>query len=76
MKITIRKFAEKFLKRLPANQRERVFLAICALPDGDIKSLRGELGFRLRVGDFRIVYDIIDDEIIVYEIGSRGDIYK
>ena len=76
MKVIIRKFAEKNIKRLPANQRARVVAAIYALPDGDVKPLRGEPGFRLRVGDLRVVYDIVDDEIIVYEVGNRGDIYK
>lgn len=44
------------------------------------KKLSGELaGFRrFRVGDFRIVYDIMGNDkiIVVHAIGSRGDIYK
>ncbi len=34
--------------------------------------------FRLRVGDWRIIYQIIDDQllILVLEIGSRGEIYR
>ena len=34
--------------------------------------------FRLRIGDYRAVFRIIDNELLVYvfDIGSRGDIYK
>lgn len=34
--------------------------------------------FRLRIGQNRAVFRIVDDEIVVYvlNIGSRGDIYK
>ena len=34
--------------------------------------------FRLRIGDYRAVFRIVDDELLVYvfDIGSRGNIYK
>lgn len=34
--------------------------------------------FRLRIGDYRAIFRIVDDELLVYifAIGSRGDIYK
>ena len=34
--------------------------------------------FRLRIGDYRAIFRIVDDELFVYifDIGSRGDIYK
>lgn len=34
--------------------------------------------FRLRIGDYRAVFRIVEDELLVYvfDIGSRGDIYK
>ncbi|MBS4455415.1 type II toxin-antitoxin system RelE/ParE family toxin [Tuanshanicoccus lijuaniae] len=34
--------------------------------------------FRLRIGSYRAIFRIIDNELIVYifDIGSRGDIYK
>ena len=76
MRIDIKKKAEKFLDKLSAKDKARIVKAIYKLPNGDIKPLQGEDGFRLRVGDWRIVYDIIGDEIIIYDIGNRGDIYK
>ena len=55
--------------------QQRISVAIIALPKGDVKPLRGEKSaYRLRVGDWRVVYQVIDNEIIIRDIGSRGDI--
>ena len=32
--------------------------------------------YRFRVGDYRIIFDIEDNEIVVLRIGNRRDIYK
>lgn len=44
------------------------------------KSLKGELGeyWRYRVGDYRIIAEIRDDEllILIFEVGHRKDIYR
>jgi mRNA interferase RelE/StbE len=34
--------------------------------------------FRLRIGDYRAIFRVIDNELIIYifNIGARGDIYK
>ena len=45
-------------------------------PQGDIVSLSGKDGFRLRVGKYRLLFDVTSDKIIVYDIGLRGQIYK
>lgn len=42
---------------------------------GDVKRLRGRDGYRLRVGDYRAIFDIIDNEIVVLEVGPRGSLY-
>ena len=77
MKLTILKEARKFLSRLPKDTQQYIADAIFELPEGDIKPFEGEaLAFRLRVGKWRVVYQIIGDEIIIRKIGSRGDIYK
>jgi mRNA interferase RelE/StbE len=77
MKITILKQGKKFLENLPPKERERVVDAVFGLPNGDVKPLKGTKGgFRLRVGKWRVVYQLTENEIIVRAIGSRGDIYK
>lgn len=79
-RIIIKKNAQKFIDRLPKNEKIRVVSAIEALPNGeDIKQLKGHNGLlRLRVGDYRIIYTIDNGEliIIVIDAGNRGQIYK
>ena len=43
-----------------------------------IKKLRGRDGYRIRVSDYRIIYDIFDDMLIVdvIDLGHRKKIYE
>jgi len=43
----------------------------------DLKKLQNRYGFRLRIGDYRFIYDISDYDLIIYieDGGNRGDIY-
>ena len=52
-------------------------LALDPRPYG-YKKLKGEEAYRIRVGDYRIIYEIEDDKIIVtvVSVGHRKDIYK
>lgn len=79
-KIEFDKRAIKFISKQPKPQRERLFKAISILPLlGDIKAMQGHPGyFRLRVGDYRVIYTVDDNVLIVriIEVGNRGDIYK
>jgi mRNA-degrading endonuclease RelE of RelBE toxin-antitoxin system len=45
-------------------------------PSGDIVKLQGENGYRRQIGDYRIVFDITETEVIVYKIVPRGQVYK
>lgn len=42
------------------------------------KKLKGEDAYRIRIGNYRIIYEIDDDKIIitVVSVGHRKDIYK
>ena len=42
------------------------------------KKLTGRSGYRIRVGTYRIIYDILNDVLVVeiVNIGSRGEIYE
>lgn len=80
MKVVLRSTASKYLMRLDERTRERITNALidlsCEPPQGDIKKLRGSALHRLRVGNYRIIFDIVDGEIVVTRIGPRGDVYK
>jgi len=74
-----RNTALKFILKQPLKQRERLFAAIQHLPEGDVVPLAGMPGYyRLRVGDYRVVYtiDLDEESIVVHNAGNRGDIYK
>ena len=79
-KVEFDKRAVKFIAKQPKPQRERIFKAIYKLPDiGDIKAMQGHLNtYRLRGGDYRILYTVDNDVLIirVIEVGNRGDVYK
>ena len=92
MELNFSKNALKFLKKLSDKDTEKVRNKILQLlnsveesglvPSGelDIKTLEGEWqGFlRMRVGKIRIIFtvDVEQDELQIYDIGFRGDIYK
>ena len=82
--VLVGRSARKFLERLTdASQRarfERVIdgLAVNPRPPG-CKPLHGLRGaYRVRVGDFRVLYQIEDDRLLVLvtDIGARGQIYR
>ena len=78
-KIKFEKAAQKFIDKQDKNQRLRLYKAIYKLPNGmDIKKLNGYNLYRLRVGDYRILY-MIDNEIRlinIENIDNRGEVYK
>ena len=85
-KIEFRKQPEKFLAKLNDADRTRILTAVYKLretpynrKDLDIKRLKGEdMKWRLRVGDWRIIYYLDKGRLIIeiIEIGTRGDVYK
>lgn len=79
-KIEINKHSYKFILKQDKTQQARILNAVNRLPDsGDIKPLQGHSGvYRLRAGDYRILYTVDHDVMTVYVIGigSRGQIYK
>lgn len=77
------KKAEKAYNKLPGNIRARIDQKINYLqntPRGsDTKKLVGHTNaYRTRVGSYRIVYEIEDNELLVWilDVGSRGSIYQ
>ena len=76
MKIVLEKDAQKHIKEKDKPTRQRIKDAIMKLPAGDIKKLRGGSEFRLRIGDYRVLFRIEDDIIIIRDVLPRGEAYK
>ena len=75
--------AIKTMAAMPRNVRELVKSKIEALagdPFGaaNVKQLVGEPGYRLRMGDWRIIYDVDSGRLVVrvLKIGPRGGVYE
>lgn len=75
-RIVYSKNALKFLQKQDKNAQQRIIDAIGRLPSGDIKKLKGKDGYRLRVGSFRVLFDVNGTIIDIIDIGNRGQIYK
>ena len=79
-KVVVEKRAAKFIRKQQPAQQKRILEALAQLPAmGDIKPMTGAAGFyRLRVGDYRILYTVEEEQITVRvtDAGNRGDIYK
>lgn len=66
----------KFLSRQDKIAQRRIIDAINKLPNGDVKKLQGRTGYRLRVGNFRIIFSSSENILYIEEIDNRGQIYK
>ena len=83
-KILFSSQAVKTIQKLPHNKalliREKINLLAADPynPNLNSKKLHGRAGYRIRVGDWRIIYELKNEEliIIIIKIDSRGDIYK
>ncbi len=78
VKINIKfsKQALKFLNKQDNTTKKRILVSIYNLPSGDVKKLVGINSYRLRVGDFRIIFDKKCNVIFIEKINNRGDVYK
>jgi len=80
--VLIRRRAAKSLGKLPQGDYDRIREAIVGLaedprPPGASK-LSARDGWRIRVGRYRVLYDIQDDarSVVVLDVGHRRDIYR
>ncbi len=78
--IEIRKRAEKDLASLPKTDAQRIVDALFLLEDGltgDIKKLASALPeYRLRIGVWRVLFEIVERKIIIYRILHRKEAYR
>ena len=81
--IELKGSAAKALKKLPRSVQQRIVAKLTefesSLPPAEETKLKGNNPFhRVRVGDYRIVYEIQNDVLVVLviKIGHRKDIYR
>ncbi len=69
-------------RRLPPSMKERIDRAMARLADNPrpsgVRKLQGMDSYRLRVGDYRVLYMIDDNEqrVLVWRVMGRGDVYR
>lgn len=80
-KVLIERKAQKKLSKIPDPYYSNIKISILDLgnaprPEGCIK-LKGRDGYRIRLADYRIIYDIQDNILLVevIDLGHRKDIY-
>lgn len=81
MKVELRKSAIKDLEKIPPSIKKRIVLALFSLENfPNVPNLKRLVNFdyayRMRVGDYRILFDNIHDTIFVARIVNRKDSYK
>lgn len=77
MRIEYSKKAIKYLYSTDKSTKKRLKEAIEKIPLGDIRKLQGvEDGYRLRVGDLRVLFSLEDDIVYIDNILPRGQAYK
>ncbi len=81
MKINIRKSAIKDLKKISLNDRQKIhskILILSKFPNiSNIKKLTNfEPAYRLRVGNYRILFDVSETTIEIGRVLHRKDSYK
>ncbi len=81
-KVFLEKPARKELLTIPKNDQGRIIQAIKALAENPrpphVKKLSGREAWRIRVGKYRIIYEINDNKLIVLIIliGHRKEVYR
>lgn len=82
-KVAFKRSAAKALKSIPRSDQRRIAAKIDSLadnpPDPNTTKMKGNNPFhKVRIGDYRIVYEIQDDIllILIVKIGHRKDIYR
>jgi mRNA interferase RelE/StbE len=68
------------LRSLPKREADQILRKILRLENGlhgNIKRLQNaDVGFRLRMGDYRVLFDVIGNKILVQKVGNRKDVYE
>ena len=81
MQVFLHHTADKYLDRLSEPYKGQIITALADLekepPEGDIRPMAGQPDrFRLKVGNFRALFHIENNSIVVSHIAPRGQAYK
>jgi mRNA interferase RelE/StbE len=81
--VLLERNAEKELRRLPSRVHDQAIEAIAALgqnprPPGCRKLIGSKSDWRIRVGDYRVIYEIADSVRIirVHRVRHRSEVYR
>ena len=83
-KVIYSKQSQRTLLKLPRNLAKRIrarldYIALDPyVQDNNVIKLQDRPGYRLRVGDWRIIYEIHDGELLILalKIAPRGSVYR
>ena len=81
-RVILPKSVQKALDRLPDEVVKRVLARLAQLETdprpADVKKLKGREAWRIRVGDYRVIYEIHDRQlqILVITVGHHREIYR
>ena len=82
-RVEVARRALKVLSSLPRREQQRIRAAVDLLaeqprPPGCVRIVGEPHAYRVRVGDYRIVYEVFDDRLViqVVRIGHRREVYR
>jgi len=68
------------LRSLPKREADQILRKILRLENGlhgNLKRLQNtDVAFRLRMGDYRVLFDVIGSKILIQSVGHRKDVYE
>ena len=72
------KFLDKQPKKTVARIRDAIFKLTLNPPEGDIILMQGytDSRKRLRIGSWRVIFKFDTENLLIIDIGNRGNIYK
>lgn len=72
----------KTLRRMPKNEAQRIYRKIHQYAErpeslaNRVKKLKGREGYRLRIGDWRVIFTEDGQVLTVLRVGPRGEVCK